>query len=230
MGLLGPLLGLAVVDSLNPSALMVTLVLVVGRLGHPRAILASVAAYAAGIATAMMAVGVALMLGLRIVLDQLVARIPEHTLDLTQFGIGVVLLVVGAALPTKPKRARRRADTDTDRSPWGLFVLGLGVTVVELSTALPYLAAVGLLTHARVGPIVWLPALAGYAPVTVLPPLLVMLAAIIAGHRIGPWAQRNAERLRNAGRGLVLTIIFLVGLVLAADAAAQLNYFGLLPS
>lgn len=228
IALIGYLLGLAVLDSLNPSALTVTLLLVVARLGRPRALAGAVIAYAAGIAVAMVAVGIALMLGARFVIDQLLTRVPEHAIDIAQFVIGIVLLVVGAALPTKSKRPRRLLDTN--RSSWRLFLLGLGVTVVELSSALPYLAAVGLLTQAGVGPTVWLPVLVGYALVTVLPLLVVMLVAMIAGQRVRPWAERNAERLRNAGRGLVLTIIFLVGLVLAADAANRLDYFGLVPN
>lgn len=226
--LLGSLLALAVVDSLNPSAITVALLLVVAGIGRPRAILASVAAYVAGIFAAMVAIGIALMFGLRIVIDQFLTHVPERTLDIAQFIVGLVVLTIGAALPTKPKRPKRRFDTE--RSSQGLFVLGLAVTVVELSSAFPFMAAIGLLTQAEIGPPVWLPAVFAYSLVTVLPPLLVMLVALVAGRRIGPWAERNAERLRNAGRGLVLTIIFLFGLILAADAAARLNYFGLLPN
>ncbi len=126
-------LGLALLDSLNPSAIVVSLLIVVARFDDRRRMAASLLAYAAGITVAMVGVGVALMLGLRVLIDQVLRDVPERALDVAQLVVGVIILLIGALTPAKPKRARR--PLDLDRGAGRLFVLGLGVTVVELSSA-----------------------------------------------------------------------------------------------
>ena len=75
-------------------------------------------------------------------------------------------------------------------------------------------------------PAAWVSLLVVYGIVVVLPPLAVLVASRVAEARFRPWAERNAERLRNGGRGLILTLVFLVGLVLVADAAYYFDFFG----
>ncbi|MGW9737324.1 GAP family protein [Micrococcus luteus] len=224
--LLAAIAGLAVLDSLNPSAITVALLLSLRRLGRPGILMRHVGAYAAGIAVSMFVVGILLMLGLQVALTAIATSVPERTIDIIQLCIGVVLLVVGGTLPTRPRR--RRAPT-LDRSGWGLFVLGLAVTTIELTSALPYLAAIGMLTQASLQPAEWLVILAAYSLVTVAPVLVIGGAAAALGERIRPWAERNAQRFQDTGRGLILTIVFLIGLILTFDALARLEYFGLRP-
>jgi cytochrome c biogenesis protein CcdA len=223
------LLGLALLDSLNPSAIVVSLLVVVARFGDRRRLAASLLAYAAGIVVAMVAVGIALMLGLRILLDQVVRDVPERTLDIAQLVIGVIILLIGALTPSRPKRPRR--PLDVDRSAGRLFVLGLGVTVVELSSALPYLAAVGILTSADLPPVLWVAWLVLYSAIVVLPVLLILAMALATASREGArdWAAKRADSMRQAGRGLILTILFLLGLFLTADAVTRLGLFDGLP-
>lgn len=223
--LLVAIAGLAVLDSLNPSAITVALLLSLRRLGRPRALLRDVCAYAAGIAVSMLVIGVLLVLGLPVVLTALTASVPERTIDIIQLGIGVTLLLFGGLLPT---RSNRQAPT-VERSGWGLFTLALAVTTVELTSALPYLAAIGMITQASLPPLVWVPVLVAYCLITVAPVLAIGGIAAALGERIRPWAERNAQRLQDVGRGLVLTIIFVVGLILAADALVRLDFFGLIP-
>ncbi|WP_180536007.1 GAP family protein [Micrococcus luteus] len=217
--------GLALLDSLNPSAITVALLLSLRRLGRPRLLLRNVGAYAAGITVSMVVIGVLLMLGMPAVFAILTASVPERTIDLIQLCIGVALLLFGGLLPT---RSRRRPPT-LDRSGWGLFALGLAVTTVELTSALPYLAAIGMLTQAALPPLVWGPVLVAYSLITVAPVLAIGVVAAALGERIRPWAERNAQRLQDTGRGLVLTIVFVVGLILTADALVRLDFFGLIP-
>ncbi len=222
-------LGLALLDSLNPSAIVVSLLIVVARFDDRRRMAASLLAYAAGITVAMVGVGVALMLGLRVLIDQVLRDVPERALDVAQLVVGVIILLIGASAPAKPKRARR--PLDLDRGAGRLFVLGLGVTVVELSSALPYLAAVGILTSADLPPVQWVAWLVAYSAVVVLPVVLILLIGLATASREGAreWAAKRADSMRQAGRGLILTILFLLGLFLTADAVTRLGVFDGLP-
>ncbi|WP_316297251.1 GAP family protein [Clavibacter michiganensis] len=223
------MLGLALLDSLNPSAIVVSLLIVVARFDDRRRMAASLLAYAAGITVAMVGVGVALMLGLRVLIDQVLRDVPERALDVAQLVVGVIILLIGALTPAKPKRARR--PLDLDRGAGRLFVLGLGVTVVELSSALPYLAAVGILTSADLPPVQWVAWLVAYSAVVVLPVVLILLIGLATASREGAreWAAKRADSMRQAGRGLILTILFLLGLFLTADAVTRLGVFDGLP-
>ncbi len=222
-------LGLALLDSLNPSAIVVSLLIVVARFDDRRRMAASLLAYAAGITVAMVGVGVALMLGLRVLIDQVLRDVPERALDVAQLVVGVIILLIGALTPAKQKRARR--PLDLDRGAGRLFVLGLGVTVVELSSALPYLAAVGILTSADLPPVQWVAWLVAYSAVVVLPVVLILLIGLATASREGAreWAAKRADSMRQAGRGLILTILFLLGLFLTADAVTRLGVFDGLP-
>ena len=64
--------------------------------------------------------------------------------------VGVIILLNWVLTPEHPRWGRR--PLDLDRGAALLFVLGLGVTVVELSSALSYLAAFGILTSADLPP------------------------------------------------------------------------------
>ena len=222
-------LGLALLDSLNPSAVVVSLLIVVARFDDRRRMAASLLAYAAGIMVAMVGVGVALMLGLRVLIDQVLRDVSERTLDIVQLAVGVTILLIGALTPARPKRRRR--PLDLDRGAGRLFVLGLGVTVVELSSALPYLAAVGILTSADLPPVQWVAWLVAYSAIVVLPVVLILLIGLATASREGAreWAAKRADSLREAGRGLILTILFLLGLFLTADAVTRLGLFDGLP-
>lgn len=224
MTLFLPVMGLAVVDSFNPTAILVTILLTLRSMSGRASPVKPVLAYLAGIVAANFALGVALVLGLRSVLAA-VGGAPQGPIAYRiQLVAGLVLLAIGALTPTRPRKPRQ--ERSLDRSSGRLFLLGMGVTLVELTTALPYLAAVGLISGAGVSPAAWVSLLVVYGIVVVLPPLAVLVASRVAEARFRPWAERNAERLRNGGRGLILTLVFLVGLVLAADAAYYFDFFG----
>ncbi|MGY1844629.1 GAP family protein [Modestobacter sp. SYSU DS0875] len=225
MTVLLPVLGLAVVDSLNPSAILVAILLTLRGITSGTSLVKPVGAYLAGIVTANVALGAALVLGVRSLLSA-TGGLPEGpTAYRVQLVAGLVLLAIGVLTPTRPRKARQ--ERSLDRSAVKLFLLGVAITLVELTTALPYLAAVGLISSSGLPASAWVPMLVLYGVVVVLPPLAIAVLGAAGGPRFREWAERNAARLRNGGRGLVLTVIFLVGLFLTADAAYYFDFFGL---
>ncbi len=82
---------------------------------------------------------------------------------------------------------------------------------MELPTAVPYFAAIALLTEAELPLRAWAPLLAAYNVIFVLPPL-----ALLAGHLVlqGRMAEPYAalrQRLESGARSTMLWIAGLVG-------------------
>lgn len=150
-------LALALVDSINPSAIVVTLYLL-GRQWVP----ARVVVYVAAIFVTYLTLGAMMMSGI----DALLPSV--RTLANSRFGfivqslIGIAMLVYAIRAPATARSAPRvepRAATYA-----ALALLGVTVTAMELPTAVPYFGAIALLTAADLPTAQWLPLLAVYNP------------------------------------------------------------------
>lgn len=107
-----------------------------------------------------------------------------------------------------------------------MFALGVAVTFLELPTALPYLGAVGAITRADLAVGDWLPLLAAYNLIFVLPPLALLAAHVALGDRAGALLERLRTRLGAATREGLLWLLGLVGLLLLADALGHFRVIG----
>lgn len=211
-------LGLALVDSINPSALAITLYLLAQERPVPK-----ILAYVAGIFSAYVALGVFLMLGLDTALHT-IGGVREHPVVYgVQAAVGLSLLVYALSAKAEtqdPNKQKTRLPAASKLG--GMFVAGVLITFVESSTALPYLAAIGVLLHAGVGPAVWIPMLLTYNLIFVLPPLALLVLATIGGNlfkrRFATWREKLARHSRETW----LWVLGIVGFILTADA---LMYF-----
>lgn len=211
-----PFFGLALLDSLNPSALAVTLYLLTQR--RPAL---NVPAYVAGIFCAYFAAGVLLMLGLEVFLAWAGEQLQNPTAYAIQGALGAGMLIYSFAADTKcaeqpPQRLPRSLNLGV------LFLLGITITGVELSTALPYLGAIGILTNANLAPAQWLPLLLAYNVIFVLPPLLLLATHTLFGAR----HEGLQAKLQKGGRELFLWIIGIIGFFLLADSLRYFEFFG----
>ena len=213
--LLPALLPLALLDSLNPSALMVALWLLSQPHAAPRLL-----ACVAGILAAYLSPGIVMMLGATAARDTLIAVL-DHPVALgAQALLGAGLLAYAIFAPSHAHQARE------PRAPAGgqlaaFVLLGMTVTVVELVTALPYFAAIALMVGADLSPARWLPLLVGYNLVFVAPPLLLLGLHALLGHRTDARFARWRERLRRGAREATLWIFGIVGMALLVDAASR---------
>jgi cytochrome c biogenesis protein CcdA len=218
MELLPAIVGLAVVDSINPSALLATIALLLrGRGARPL-----VAVYVVAVLVTYLAVGLALLLGLGLTPP---AALKGDAAYLAQGILGAAMLAYAVAAPG---RRRERGPAEPRRlpaagRPAAVFALGVAVTVLELPTALPYLGAVGAITRAQLAVAEWLPLLLLYNLIFVLPPLLLLAGHLALGDRAGALLERLRDRLGGTAREGMLWLLGLVGFVLLADA---LGHFG----
>lgn len=213
MELLPAIVGLAVVDSINPSALLATIVLLLrGKPARPL-----VAVYVAAILVTYFAIGLALTLGLGLTPRALVESDAAY---LAQGVLGAALLAYAVLAPGRGRERGPAAGPRLPavRQPAAVFALGVGVTLLELPTALPYLGAVGAIARADLAVGDWLPLLVTYNLIFVLPPLALLAAHVALGDRAGALLERLRTRLGGATREGLLWLLGLVGFLLLADA------------
>jgi cytochrome c biogenesis protein CcdA len=221
------LLGLALVDSLNPSAIGITvyLLLVEGRY------VARVLTYLSGVFATYLGIGVLLLLGVAAVADRITPVLqsgPAYGMQLVA-GVGMLAYAILAPSKKKDKKKDRTTAQAPPRSlrPAALFLLGVTVSVLEFSTALPYLGAIALLSRSQLPLPVTTGLLAAYTAVMLLPPLLILAAYTRVRGRLRDRLQRWQQTLRASTRTGWLTVVGLVGLVLMADALVYFHFFGL---
>jgi hypothetical protein len=144
MELLPAIVGLAVVDSINPSALLATVALLLrGRRARPL-----VAVYLVAVLTTYFATGVVLILGFGLTPW---AVIESDAAYLAQGVLGAAMLAYALAAPGRRRQrgSPEPARLPTATRPVAVFAVGMAI-VLELPTALPYLGAVGAVTRADV--------------------------------------------------------------------------------
>lgn len=186
--LLAAVLGVAVVDSINPSALAMTTLMLAKSSPYRRA-----SAYIAGIFFAYFTVGAVVLVGGSDVVDQALVALARPEIGIVlELLVGIILLVLAL------RRRRQRAPAQRQARAGGIgaaFVTGVGVTAVEATTALPYLGALALLVRSDLSLPGSLLVLALYNLVFVLPPV-----ALVALHRASP--SRAAGLLERVKRQL----------------------------
>ena len=220
MELLPAIVGLAVVDSINPSALLATIVLLLrGRAARPLVVV-----YVTAVLVTYFAIGLVLILGLGLTPQ---AVVESDAAYLAQGALGGAMLAYAVVAPGRggqrdPATSRRLPMV---RGPATVFALGGAVTALELPTALPYLGAVGAITRADLAVAGWLPLLVAYNLIFVLPPLALLATHIALGDRATTLLERLRSRLGGAARESLLWLLGLVGLFLLTDA---LGHFGII--
>ena len=198
------LLALALVDSINPSAIVVTLYLLSrGRVP------AQVVVYVAAIFLTYLTLGVTMMSGIDALLPSLGTMGSSRLGFIVQGLIGLVMLLYAIRAPTTARSAPRVEPSASSYA--ALAILGVTVTTMELPTAVPYFGAIALLTTADLPMAHWLLLLVLYNAIFVLPPVLLLAGHIIFGKRLDARYADLRERLQAGARETMLWILGLVG-------------------
>lgn len=210
--------GLSLLDALNPSALAVTLFLLLR--GGP--VVSRVLTYVGAIFATYLTLGLLIFVGLDTVLrlgDNLV--IERIGYGLATIGGSAMLLY--ALFP--PKKARQ--GIGMPRLPENLpltvvFTAGVTITIAEFSTALPYLGAIGILRGHTTDLWLAIVLLVTYNAIFVLPPVVLMLGYLRFEDRIRPRLQRWLDKRREKKDDTWLWILGIVGFILARNG---IGYF-----
>ena len=211
-----PVAGLALLDTLSPTTLGVSLfVLLSGASSIARPLFA----YLGTVAVFYFTLGCALMLGLGAAISSL-----SHLADTPAAGWGMVLLGGGLlaysfVMPAKARPPRRPASFRTGT----MVALGLATGLLEAGTAFPYLGAIGIMGTAGLAAHTWVPMLAAYNLMMVLPPVLLYLGHRAFGERLRPRLDRWREKVDAGSREALAWIIGIVGVIVLANGLQQVG-------
>lgn len=215
-----PIFGLAIIDSINPSAIAVTLYLLTKK--H---FTTQVLAYVFGIFCTYLVIGILLTLGLASLLNAFSGAFESDGAYWVQLIVGLLLFVYGVfGNPFKSKDAPKQEHLPSSRKLGALFMLGVGISIVEFATALPYLAAIGILTQIDIAFGVKVLILIAYNLVMVAPPLLLLLFAQFGAHRWQATFSRWREKLAKQAQETLYWIFGIVGFLLAGNAIIHFGW------
>jgi cytochrome c biogenesis protein CcdA len=208
--LLAIVIGVGLVDSLNPSTIAPALYLATGR-DHAR----SLAGFVAGVFAVNLTLGVILALGPgQIVMDH-VPHPSDHAKHLIEVSAGSFLLIVAAALWFKRSSFAEHV-TNTDRLQRSSLYLGSGIALVEFPTALPYFAVIAAVVGSGKSIPTEVVLLAIFNLCFVVPLLAIFGLRTFAGPRMQELLTRARTRVDSWLATLVPGIVALIGAALIA--------------
>jgi hypothetical protein len=227
--LLGSLAVLALIDSTSFGTLLIPAWLLANP-GRVRAVRMLV--FLGTVAAFYYAVGVAVALGADAFLPQIGRILDTEPARWTQLVVGVALFFWSFRLDRKHRPApppgggrlgrwRRRALADGGGVA-ALAGLALAAAAAEVTTMLPYLAAIGLLTTSTLPAAEVALVMAGYCLVMIAPALVLLVVRLAAGHRLIPVLTRLSDWMERSNA--LSWIVGIVGFLLARDAAVRLGF------
>jgi cytochrome c biogenesis protein CcdA len=151
-----------------------------------------------------------LVLGIESLLPSLGGVLRGRTGLIAQSLVGLVLLVYSLTASTNrqsaPAVARPSATTYA-----ALVLLGVSVTAMELPTAVPYFAAIALISEAELPMRTWAPLLGMYNLIFVLPPIALLVGHLVLRKRLAEPYAALTRRLESGARETMLWVAGLVG-------------------
>jgi cytochrome c biogenesis protein CcdA len=185
--LLVPIFVFGLADSLNPATIAVAVVLATGRRPVPRLLL-----YTLGTGITYFLGGLFLVLGPAGILHALLHRKPTTAGHVGEIAVGAVAIAAAVWIWTrKPASVEKRVPTEVS-APRALLI-GAGITLVDLPTALMYFAAIALIVRADLSAASEVGLLVVFNVAYVVPLLVVTVLAAV----LGPRAEPLLERLRG---------------------------------
>ncbi|HWS36627.1 MAG TPA: GAP family protein [Actinoplanes sp.] len=225
--LLASLAALALIDSTSFGTLLIPIWLMIHpgpvRPGRILTFLGTVAAF-------YFAVGVAVALGAGALLPQISRLLGTRPAQWTLLVAGVALFFwsfrmgrrsPGASTEGRLPRWRRRVLAE-DGGTLALAGLALVAALLEVSTMLPYLGAIGLITTAGLAAPEIALVMAGYCLVMIVPAVVLLALRLAGGRRLVPVLTRISEWMTHGDT--VAWIVGIAGFLLAREAAFNLGF------
>ncbi|WP_084529930.1 GAP family protein [Nocardia crassostreae] len=216
--LLVALAGFAFLDSLHVLNIGITAAVVVdSRLGR-RSPVPGALSFITGIFAVTTAFGICTVLGLSFLTDLVHFDLTPTVRYWAELAVGAVLLILGSVrLPAKSGTTPPWA-IEARRRPWMLGLIGAGIGLGQAPTAVPYLAALAMLTVREPRPTLWPLLIVVYCLIALLPPILVLFTATRRSARAQRF-YRTVVRTLNRYGPLSVRILFVVfGAALVVDA------------
>ena len=204
---------LAVLDMFSPAIIGVTVfVLLAGENKRTKLILA----YLTTVILFYFSTGVFLMLGLNIVFNPISEALSSNIAKTLMTIVGAILFIGSWFVPKKksiespkPKEFKLSA----------MIALGFTTSLLEVATAIPYFASIGIMISQKFTYYEWLPVLAVYNIMMVAPALILTFLHMLF-HRFMKKVLKNLQVLFQKNTSSALSwIMFFVGLILLTNGS-----------
>ncbi|GKS11749.1 hypothetical protein YDYSY3_27490 [Paenibacillus chitinolyticus] len=200
--------GLALLDAISPATLGVTVYLL---LTERERLNSRLMIYLLTVAGVYFVVGVSLMLGLGAVMASFSFIFQNRIVSWVMLIIGGILFIASFYYPKSKKSDLPKPKS---KSMASMVALGFTTSLIEVGAAFPYFAAIGLMTTSNLAVFQWLPILAGYNFIMVLPPLIVFTLHLLLGRVMQRPLESLRIRLSKYSGSAISWIMCIVGLIL----------------
>ena len=220
------LAGLALLDSTSLGTLVIPIALVVRSRRVDRG---PMAIYLTTVCVVYLGLGVALVAGFDLISTAAARLAHTETAQWATLVIGVALAGFGILSPNPPKPepgTDSLGSRPTPAAAGAMVVLGLGASLADAATMVPYIAATGIIASSPEAWPVRIVTLILYCLVMITPTLIMLVLADTLGQRFLPKLTRIAPRLEYEAKVTLLWVAAILGLHLAARSAGALDLMG----
>jgi cytochrome c biogenesis protein CcdA len=210
---------IALPDSINPSLILADLYLAAG----PRPVRRTVM-FAVGVFAVTLLGGVLIMLGLAELVRSLLPKLSSDVKYALIVAGGVSLLVGGGAIWVKREALAERRPSSHEEKAQGqsALLMGAGIAGVELLTAFPYFAAIGIIVGSSASAPGKAILLGIYNLVYVLPLIAISIVCAAMGPRASGFLNRTRDRVLTRWPLVVSPLAIALGLATTAFGVLRL--------
>jgi cytochrome c biogenesis protein CcdA len=207
---------IAILDSLNPTAISMQVVLLSTRNPIPRTL-----TFILGVFLTYWVGGLAIALGIGRIISDFLSRFRwddfADVLYPVQFILGIILLIVAYRMKTTPYEPK---NLDRHKSLTPLSTLGIGIiaTASDLPTALPYLAAIERILKAQVDLSMLMGLLVFYNLIFILPLLLLLGIYIHLKSKAMKLMEKINRQFCRIAPKLIKGLLIVIGIFLIAES------------
>ncbi|MGE7945494.1 GAP family protein [Lysinibacillus sp. NPDC093688] len=200
--------GLALLDTISPTIIGVTLFLV---LTDNRNLTSRLLAYLLTVGLLYFSLGIVMMLGLNFIIEAFSNIFQNKIVSWVIFIVGVILFTASFFIPANKKSNIPKPKT---QSIFSIIIIGITTFIIEAGMALPYFAAIGLLTTINMPFHQWLPIIAAYNIIMVLPALFIFLGYKLFGKWINPTLVNLRNKITSSSSSALSWMMCIVGVIL----------------
>jgi cytochrome c biogenesis protein CcdA len=209
------LLGMSLVDSLNPFSIAVHIFLL-GVLKNSNRIVF----YVIGILAVYLAGGILIYTGSTAIFDRLAEQfvtVPELILYVLESVFGVILVVYGF-IEFRKENKPRQLKVGKDVSTWALILLGGGGTLSDLPTAIPYLGFIAKMTEMKIETWLGCGLLLIYNAIYILPLLIIWALYLAYKEKIQARLESVTARIEKVNKYIIVIFCEIIGVVFIIDS------------
>ncbi len=217
--LVGVVVTIALVDSLNPSTIAPAVYLGSGERARR-----SVLEFSAAVLLTHAAGGVLLLVGPGPLLVSLLSGLSGTFQHLGELALGLAIVLAAGLTWRHRARLSRKEMPDPNPKRRSNVKLGASIILVELPTAFPYFAAIAAILGSRVAMPGQLAALLLYNICFVLPLIAILATLITTGNRAQRILERRRDQLQTRWPTALAGLLLAGGTLVIAAAAAGLAW------